>query len=372
MNKKKLQMYIDEPPVTGAKIKVIGVGGGGGNAVNRMIEAGVQGVEFIVANTDLQALAGSKAPIKIQIGTKETRGLGAGADPNKGREAALEDHQKILDVLEGADMVFVTAGLGGGTGTGAAPIVAALAYDLGALTVGVVTKPFPSEGPKRMRFAEAGLAELRGCVDTIITIPNSNLRDIDENIRGCEAFLRADEVLLQAVRGISDLITVPGRINVDFADVRTVMKNRGVALLGTGSGTGGDAAVEAMRQALDSRLLQENSIRGASGALINLTISEHTPLRDIENAMELIAEEADEDADLIMGMVVDDMSLDEVKVTLIATGFGEGAAAINPTLQNQEPVTAAAVPVKQAVNAPSVGGGDEDLNIPTFMRRQAD
>lgn len=371
MKTKNLTIFIDEPPLTGAKIKVIGVGGGGGNAVNRMIEAGVKGVEFIVANTDLQALESSKAHMKLQLGAKVTRGLGAGADPEIGRQAALEDHLKILDVLEGADMVFITAGLGGGTGTGAAPVVASLAYELGALTVAVVTKPFRVEGPKRMKYAEAGLADLRGCVDTIITIPNSKLKEVDANIKGFEAFMRADEVLLQAVQGISDLITVPGKINVDFADVKTVMKNRGVALMGVGLGTGQDAAVSAMRQALDSKLLQDNSIHGASGALINITISEDTPLSDIENAVEMVAEEAGPDADIIVGMVVDEMSLDEVKITLIATGFEEGASAINPVVQPSEAVTAVAPPVKQAVNAPAVSS-EEDLSIPTFMRRQAD
>lgn len=369
MNTKKIQIFIDEPPVTGARIKVIGVGGGGGNAVNRMIKAGVKGVEFIAANTDVQALEASKAPIKLQLGDKITRGLGAGANPEVGRMAALEDHVKIMDVLEGADMVFVTAGLGGGTGTGAAPVVASLAYDLGILTVAVVTKPFKVEGPKRMKYAEAGLEELRSCVDTIITIPNSKLKEIDDNIKGFEAFHRADEVLLQAVQGISDLIIVPGKINVDFADVRTVMQNRGVALMGVGVGTGDDAAVVAMRKALDSKLLQDNSIRGASGALINITISEDTRLSDLEAAVELVTEEAGEDADIILGMVVDEMSLDEVKVTLIATGFDEGQASANPILQSSETVPAVAAPVKQAVNAPLV---EEDLNVPTFLRRQAD
>src|SRR5436309_8425171 len=233
-----IRMFLDEPPITGARIKVIGVGGGGSNAVNRMIDEGIKGVEFIVANTDQQALNHSKAPMKIQLGSDLTRGLGAGSNPQVGREAALADTQKLLDVLEGSDMVFVTAGMGGGTGTGAAPIIAALAVELGALTVGVVTKPFAVEGKKRMTQAEEGIAELRGCVDTLITIPNSKLREVEEKITVMEAFRRADEVLLQAVQGITDLIITPGLINLDFADVTTVMKDKGVALMGIGSARG--------------------------------------------------------------------------------------------------------------------------------------
>lgn len=362
-------MFIDEPPITGAKIKVIGVGGGGGNAVNRMIEAGVKGVEFIVANTDLQALNDSSAPIKIQIGTKITRGLGAGSDPEIGREAALEDCEKIIDALEGADMVFITSGLGGGTGTGAAPVIAALASELGALTVAVVTKPFGIEGSKRMKHAEKGLAELRGCVDTVITIPNSKLKEAEEGIKVLDAFKRADEVLLQAVQGISDLIVVPGKINVDFADVKTVMKERGVALMGVGVGNGEGAAVQAMRQALDSRLLEDNSISGASGALINITIAPDTSLDDIERAVAMVESAATADADIIFGTVIDELSESEVRVTLIATGFQQGAAVANPILQGVENLPAP-TPVRPATPAPAIE--EEDLNIPTFIRRQAD
>src|SRR5215213_4112711 len=298
MKNSGIRMFIDEPPITGARIKVIGVGGGGGNAVNRMIEANIKGVEFIVANTDLQALNASKAPLKIQLGSKSTRGLGAGSNPEVGREAALEDHEKLLDVLEGSDMVFVTAGLGGGTGTGAAPVVASLAIELGALTVAVVTKPFSVEGKKRMAQADNGLAELRGCVDTIITIPNSKLREVEEKISIMEAFRRADDVLLQAVQSISELITESGMINLDFADVKTVMRGMGVALMGIGRAKGENAAVKAMKAAIDSKLLEENSIKGAKGALINITGSKDMPLNEVEDALALIHDEAHDDANI--------------------------------------------------------------------------
>ncbi len=370
MEKSPITIYIDEPPITGAKIKVIGVGGGGGNAVNRMIEAGISGVEFIVANTDLQALNASNAPIKIQLGSKSTRGLGAGANPDIGREAALEDYQKLMDVLEGSDMVFVTTGLGGGTGTGAAPVVASLAIELGALTVAVVTKPFGVEGKKRMAQAERGLAELRGCVDTIITIPNSKLRDVHENITLMEAFRTADEVLLQAVRGISELITTPGLINLDFADVTTVMRNKGVALMGIGTASGPDAASKAMREALDYKLIEENSITGAKAALINVTGGRDMPLAELEDAIGMIEGEADEDAHIIWGNVIKPEMNDEITVTVIATGF--------------DTQMAAAIPIgsQQQTQAVASGGGsgsmgldinkDEDLDVPTFIRRQAD
>jgi cell division protein FtsZ len=360
-------MFIDEPPITGARIKVIGVGGGGGNAVNRMIEAGVKGVEFIVANTDLQALNASKAPIKIQLGGKSTRGLGAGANPDVGREAALEDHEKLLDVLEGSDMVFVTTGLGGGTGTGAAPVVASLAIELGALTVAVVTKPFAVEGKKRMAQAERGLAELRGCVDTIITIPNSKLREVEENITLMDAFRRADEILLQAVQGITDLITTPGVINLDFADVTTVMRSKGVALMGIGAGRGNSAAVDAMGAALDYKLLEENSIAGAKAALINVTGGENMPLGQIEDAIRMIEEQADENADIIWGNVIKADMNDEIRVTVIATGFDSHVQNIVPQPRYAEPVMA----VGGGGFAP-LDGGAENMDVPTFIRRQAD
>lgn len=360
-------MFLDEPPITGARIKVVGVGGGGGNAVNRMIEAGIKGVEFIVANTDLQALNASKAPMKIQLGGRSTRGLGAGSNPDVGRDAALEDHEKLLDVLEGSDMVFVTAGLGGGTGTGAAPVVASLAIELGALTVAVVTKPFTVEGKKRMAQAERGLAELRGCVDTIITIPNSKLREVEEKITLIDAFRRADDILLQAVQGITDLITTPGIINLDFADVRTVMTGRGVALMGVGAAKGENAASMAMRSALDYKLLEENSIAGAKAALINVTGGINMPLGEIEDAIGMIEEEADENADIIWGSVIRDGMDDEIKVTVIATGFDSAVQAMQPR------------PLAYEVQAAANGGPlfvpdamQEDLNVPTFIRRQAD
>ena len=363
-----IKIFIDEPPVTGAKIKVIGVGGGGGNVVNRMIEAGIKGVEFIVVNTDVQALNDSKAPIKIQLGSRLTRGLGAGSNPEVGRNAALEDHEKIMDVLEGSDMVFVTTGLGGGTGTGAAPVVASLAIELGALTVAVVTKPFTVEGKKRMQQADQGLAELRGCVDTIITIPNSKLKDVEEKISIMDAFRRADDVLLQAVQGISDLITTSGVINLDFADVRAVMKGRGVALMGIGEAKGEGAAVQAMKTAIDSKLLEENSIRGARGALINITSSMDTPLNEIEDAISLIEAEAHDDADIIWGTVFNEQMGDEVKITVIATGFDSANEAVNPLGHHTEQ------PVMQYGVRPAYTPGerDEDINVPTFIRRQAD
>ncbi len=361
-------MFIDEPPITGARIKVVGVGGGGGNAVNRMIEAGIKGVEFIVANTDLQALNASKAPMKIQLGGRSTRGLGAGSNPDVGREAALEDHEKLLDVLEGSDMVFVTAGLGGGTGTGAAPVVASLAIELGALTVAVVTKPFMVEGRKRMQQAEKGLAELRGCVDTIITIPNSKLREVEEKITLVDAFRRADDILLQAVRGITDLITTPGIINLDFADVRTVMTGRGVALMGVGEAKGENAASMAMRTALDYKLLEENSISGAKAALINVTGGPNMPLGEIEDAIGMIEAEADENADIIWGSVIREDMDDEIKVTVIATGFDSAVQSMQPRPMAYE--------VQQVVNGGPIyipqDDVVEDLNVPTFIRRQAD
>jgi cell division protein FtsZ len=365
-----IKFLIDEPPITGARIKVVGVGGGGGNAVNRMIEAGVKGVEFIVANTDLQALNDSKAPLKIQLGSRLTRGLGAGSDPDVGRNAALEDYEKLMDVLEGSDMVFVTTGLGGGTGTGAAPVVASLAMELGILTVAVVTKPFSVEGKKRTAQAERGLAELRGCVDTIITIPNSKLKDVEERISIMDAFRRADDILLQAVQGISDLITTSGVINLDFADVRAVMRGRGVALMGIGEARGEGAAVEAMKAAIDSRLLEENSIKGAKGALINITSSTSTPLNEVEQAIALIEAEAHDDADIIWGTVFSDDEDETVKITVIATGFDSVNYAVMPSGGTY--LEAQAVGTFHGRANYPVAEEDEDLNVPTFIRRQAD
>lgn len=374
MSKNGIKIFMDEPPITGARIKVIGVGGGGGNAVNRMIEAGIKGVEFIVANTDVQALNASKAPIKIQLGSKLTRGLGAGSNPEVGRDAALEDHEKLLDVLEGSDMVFVTTGLGGGTGTGAAPVVASLAIELGALTVAVVTKPFTVEGKKRMAQAEKGLAELRGCVDTIITIPNSKLREVEERITIMDAFRRADEILLQAVQGITDLITTPGIINLDFADVTTVMRNKGVALMGIGSAKGEDAASKAMRSALNYKLLEEDSIKGAKGAIINVTGSEDMPLGEVEDAIRIVEEEADDLADIIWGTVFKPGMEDEIKVTVIATGFDSKVQQVMPTPHSFEvhQQTAATYNGIHTTQNPSEFGKDENKDVPTFIRRQAD
>ncbi|MFN0141654.1 MAG: cell division protein FtsZ [Pyrinomonadaceae bacterium] len=368
-------MFIDEPPITGARIKVIGVGGGGSNAVNRMIDAGIKGVEFIVANTDLQALEASRAPIKIQLGTKSTRGLGAGSNPEIGKAAALEDHQKLLDVLEGSDMVFVTAGLGGGTGTGAAPVVASLAIELGALTVAVVTKPFAVEGKKRMAQAEEGIAELRGCVDTLITIPNSKLREVEEKITVIEAFRRADDVLLQAVQGITDLIITPGMINLDFADVTTVMRDKGVALMGIGSGRGDDAASKAMRAALDYKLLEENSIHGAKAALINVTGGPEMVLSEIEDALGLIESEADDQADIIWGSVIKEDMADEIRITVIATGFDSQVAVktVKPqTTETKAVSTAAGAGKASDILLPPDLVPVENIDVPTFMRRQAD
>jgi len=365
-----LKMFIDEPPITGARIKVIGVGGGGSNAVNRMIEAGIKGVEFIVANTDLQALENSQAPMKIQLGSKSTRGLGAGSNPEIGRAAALEDHEKLLDVLEGSDMVFVTAGLGGGTGTGAAPVVASLAIELGALTVAVVTKPFAVEGRKRMAQAEKGLAELRGCVDTLLTIPNSKLREVEEKITILDAFRRADEVLLQAVQGITDLIITPGIINLDFADVTTVMRGRGVALMGVGHGEGEDAASKAMRAALNYKLLEENSIKGAKAALINVTGGPEMRLGEVEDAIGMIEAEADENADIIWGSVIKEDMGDEIQITVIATGFDTAATISTPKPKLEQ--AHAVGSVKPQLPSVSDDAASENLDVPTFMRRQAD
>jgi cell division protein FtsZ len=306
----------------GAKIKVIGVGGGGGNALNTMIGAGLSGVDFIAANTDCQALQNNKAPTKIQIGAQVTKGLGAGANPEIGRQAALENREQILAVLEGADMVFVTAGMGGGTGTGGAPVIADLARQVGALTVGVVTKPFVFEGKRRQKQAEGGLSELKGAVDTLITIPNQRLLQVANNKTTLlDTFKKADEVLLNAVQGISDLITIPGLINVDFADVRTIMSNMGVALMGTGCAAGEGRALAAAKQAVESPLLEDVTIDGATGILINITGGPDLTLFEVNEASSLIHEAAHEDANIIFGSVIDESMGDLIKITVIATGF---------------------------------------------------
>ncbi len=335
----RLRLRLEEEGSAGARIKVIGVGGGGGNAVNRMARVGLEGVEFIVANTDLQALRNNAAPIKLQIGSKLTKGLGAGADPNVGRSAALEDTEKIIQALDGADMVFVTTGLGGGTGTGAAPVIASLASELGALTIAVVTKPFKFEGRKRQLQAERGLEALRDCVDTIITIPNERLLTIiDRTTPLTDAFATADDVLRQAIQGISDLILVPGLINLDFADVKTIMAGMGMAMMGTGIAEGPDRAIEAARRAISSPLLEGASVNGSRGVIINVTGGPDLSLVEVSEASLIVQEAADEDANIIFGAVVDPSLKGKVKITVIATGFGQPATARPVTSGAQTPV----------------------------------
>jgi cell division protein FtsZ len=317
----EIRISFNEDPRNNAKIKVIGVGGGGGNAVNRMICSGMEGVEFVVANTDLQALQMSRAPVKIQLGTKLTTGLGAGANPEVGRRGALEDADKIIEALEGADMVFVTAGLGGGTGTGAAPIIASLASEMGALTVAVVTKPFAFEGKRRMNQAERGMAELVDSVDTMIVIPNERLLAVAQNAGFFESFRVADDILRQAVQGISDIITIPGIINRDFADVKTIMQGMGHAVMGTAIAKGERRATEAAQAAISSPLLEEGAIDGARGILINITGSSSLKLAEVNEASTIIQSAAHEDANIIFGAVQDEKMKDEVKITVIATGF---------------------------------------------------
>jgi cell division protein FtsZ len=312
--------YHDEVP-RGAKIKVIGVGGGGGNAVNRMISARVEGVEFIAANTDRQALQLSQAPVKLQLGTKLTSGLGAGANPDVGRRAALEDSEKIIEALEGADMVFVTAGLGGGTGTGAAPVIASLASEMGALTVAVVTRPFSFEGKRRMAQAERGMQELLDSVDTMIVIPNEKLLAVAKDAGFFESFRIADDVLRQGVQGISDIITIPGIINRDFADVKTTMAGMGYAVMGTAVRSGENRAIEAAQAAMASPLLEAGAIDGARGILINISGASSLKLSEVNAASTLIQNAAHEEANIIFGAVLDETMGEEVKITVIATGF---------------------------------------------------
>lgn len=368
-----------------AKIKVIGLGGGGSNAINRMMEARFTGVEFIVANTDLQALRASPAPIKLQLGARLTQGLGAGADPEVGKNAALEDREQIKKLLDGADMVFVTAGLGGGTGTGSAPIVAATAKEMGILTVAVVTKPFAFEGRRRAQQAEAGLSELRAVVDTLITIPNQRLLAVvDRGTPLVEAFKIADTVLLQAVQGISDLILVPGLINLDFADLRTIMSGMGMALMGTGVGKGEHRALDAAQKAVASPLLDETSIDGARGILMNFTGGLDLSLHEVEEAARVVQEAAHEEAHIIFGAVIDPGLQDEVRITVIATGFGERKETNQPTGKvvdmARSPRSGGAAPpttnwrrrVPADARAEADGPTEEDLDVPAFLRRQAD
>jgi cell division protein FtsZ len=325
-NDSSIRISFNEEARNDAKIKVIGVGGGGGNAVNRMIDAGVDGIEFIVANTDLQALRMSHAPVKLQLGVKLTNGLGAGANPEVGRKAALEDSDKIIEALEGADMVFVTTGLGGGTGTGAAPIIASLASELGALTVAVVTKPFSFEGKRRMAQAERGIAELMESVDTTIVIPNEKLLAVAEDAGFFESFRIADDILRQGVQGISDIITIPGIINRDFADVKTIMARMGYAVMGTATASGENRTIEAAQRAIASPLLEAGAIDGARGILINITGSATLKLAEVQQACSIIQSASHEDANIIFGAVLDEKMKDAVKITVIATGFKDAGA----------------------------------------------
>ena len=317
-----LRLTLEDTIRTGARIKVVGVGGGGSNAVGRMVAGGVRGVDLIAVNTDAQALAQNVAPIRMQIGAKVTSGLGAGADPNVGRQAALEDTEQLISALSGADMVFVTAGLGGGTGTGAAPVVASLASELGALTIAVVTKPFKFEGKRRATQAERGLEELRASVDTLIAIPNERLLGhIDQSTSLTDAFVLADDVLHQAIRGISDLILVPGMINLDFADVKTIMSGMGMAIMGTGYAEGKDRSMNAAQEAISSPLIEEAQVEGARGVIINITGGADLSMVEVSQATTIIHEAAHEDANIIFGAVVDPDMDGKVKITVIATDF---------------------------------------------------
>ncbi|MGO8878031.1 MAG: cell division protein FtsZ [Desulfomonilaceae bacterium] len=394
-----------------ALIRVVGVGGGGGNAVNNMIRAGLSGVEFIAANTDAQALQHNLAPLKLQIGKQQTRGLGAGADPEIGRIAANEDYENIRDSLDGSDMTFITTGLGGGTGTGAAPIIARIArQEVGALTVAVVTKPFLFEGKRRMRQAEEGIETLRKEVDTLIIIPNQRLLSLKKDISFLEAFRRADDVLMQGVRGISDLVTINGLINLDFADVKTIMQEKGVALMGTGSATGEGRIEEATRMAINSPLLEDVSMSGAKGVLINITGSSDMSLTEINDAVSIIQNEAHDDANIIFGAVIDEDMGDAVNVTVIATGFGRSESglidktdslifpknstqAIDEIKMERPPIARTIVPneprdsqIPAFIRKSQREKGsrhlnlvddfsleaEEDLDIPTFLRKHAE
>jgi cell division protein FtsZ len=389
----------------GARIKVIGIGGGGGNAVNTMIAGKLTGVDFIVANTDAQAIEANRATVKLQLGEQITKGLGAGANPEIGRRAAMEDEAKLREYLSGADMIFITAGMGGGTGTGGAPVIAKIAREAGALTVGVVTKPFMFEGKKRMRQADEGIHDLKASVDTLIVIPNQRLLSIAARTTTMlEAFHKADDILLQAVRGISDLIMTPGLINLDFADVRTVMAEMGLALMGAATASGENRAIEAAQKAISSPLLEDISIHGARGLLINITGGPDLGLHEVNEAATMIQEEAHDDANIIFGAVIDERMKDEIRVTVIATGFGEkeerrhqhqplgslaaAAAAGNrgkkivhlgtivddleaPTWRRKGGEDSEPVPLEKA--AVQFSKEDDDrFDIPTFLRRQMD
>jgi len=357
----EIRIQFHDEILRGAKIKVIGVGGGGGNAVNRMIAASMEGVEFIAANTDRQALQLSHAPVKLQLGAKLTSGLGAGANPDVGRRAALEDSEKILEALEGADMVFVTAGLGGGTGTGAAPVIASLASEMGALTVAVVTRPFGFEGKRRMAQAERGMQELLDSVDTMIVIPNEKLLAVAKDAGFFESFRIADDVLRQGVQGISDIITIPGIINRDFADVKTTMAGMGYAVMGTAVRGGTNRAIEAAQAAMASPLLEAGAIDGARGILINITGSGSLKLSEVNEASSLIQSAAHEDANIIFGAVLDESMADEVKITVIATGFRQGSAERREQMLGAALRLEAMVPrIETRPPAPRFASEDED------------
>ncbi|OGP84291.1 MAG: cell division protein FtsZ [Deltaproteobacteria bacterium RBG_16_58_17] len=372
--------------VSAAKIKVIGIGGAGGNAVNTMISYNLRGVDFIAANTDAQALGASTSPIKIQLGVEVTKGLGAGSDPDIGRQAALETRELLREQLEGADMVFITAGLGGGTGTGGSPIAAEIAKEMGALTVAIVTKPFQFEGKRRNSQADEGIAELRKSVDTLIIVPNQRLLSLGgRNVSLLEAFKKADDILYHAVKGISDLIMVPGLINLDFADVKNIMSEMGFALMGTGVASGENRAVEAAQKAISSPLLEDNTIQGARGVLLNITGGPDMTLYEIHEASSLIQAEAHEDANIIFGTVVDETMTDEIRITVIATGFeNPGIPKANVTTlgilrRNNNLAVPTYIrndkPVDVCGTVKTDRGEDEgkpDLEIPTFLRRQAD
>ena len=375
----------------GARIKVIGIGGGGGNAINNMISANLMGVDFIAANTDAQALETSKAPTKLQLGANITKGLGAGANPEVGRSAALEDADRIREALDNSDMVFVTAGLGGGTGTGGAPVVAQIAKELGSLTVAVVTKPFNFEGRQRMKTADTGIKDLQAVVDTIITIPNNRLLSLAaKNATFLEMLKKADDVLLYAVKGISDLITVPGLINLDFADVKTIMGEMGMALMGTGIASGNDRATVAAQQAISSPLLEDVSINGAKGVLMNITCGLDLTIDEVQEASSLIQKEAHDDANIIWGTVLDQSAGDELRVTVIATGIGEVGVRPQPDLgiihgarrdddleiptflRRSQKSEESASELSRPMSYKDLPIDEDELDIPTFLRRQAD
>jgi cell division protein FtsZ len=380
-----------------ARLKVIGCGGAGGNAVNRMIGAGLRGVEFIVANTDMQALAQSLAPTRIQIGVNTTRGLGSGGDPQTGRRSAEEDEAAITDAVADADMVFITAGMGGGTGTGSAPVVARLARQAGALTVAVVTKPFQFEGRRRLRQADEGLAELRNEVDTLLVIPNERLLSVvDKTTALSEAFSVADNVLLQATKGISELVTVPGLVNLDFADVKSIMACRGNALMGTGRGTGPSRAVDAASQAVSSPLLEDVSIHGAEGVLVNITGGRDLTLHEVNEAAQVVTQAAGDDANVIFGAVIDPSLDGDLLITVVATGFGAHGANMRlvDRMHRPQPLQVVGGSTQPAEAAPAAGANDsgrgwprrearpqwgrsgasrgDSLEVPTFLRRNMD